>query len=53
MISTNQIVHFNAVQFFEEDKSCFVVRFLCHLGHVVYLDQKVKRSKLPKYQIVK
>ena len=27
--------------------SCFVVTFSCHLGHVVYSDQKVKTSEIP------
>ena len=31
VILTNQIVYFN----FEDDKSSFVVTFLCQLGHVV------------------
>ena len=39
----------NAVQYFEDDESGFVVTFSCYLGHVVYLDKNVKRSKLPKY----
>ena len=33
---------------FEDDDSRFVATFSCHLGHI-YSDQKVKRSKLPKY----
>ena len=45
MISTNQRI-LNAVQYFEDDESHFVVTFSCHLSLVVYSDQKVKMSEI-------
>ena len=33
----------------EDNESRFVAKVSFHLGHVVFLDQKVKTSKRPKY----
>ena len=46
MISTNQMHVSNEMQYFEDDESCFVVTFSCHLGHVVYSDLKVKTAEI-------
>ena len=34
------------MQLLEDDKSCFVVTFLYHLGHAVYTDLMVKTSEI-------
>ena len=42
-------VYRRQISVIEDDESRYVDTFLFHLGHVVYLDKGVKRSKFPKF----